>query len=205
MKIGKVKKPPANTLYTIGHSTHSIEKILRILKDNRLDVLVDVRSSPHSQHVSHFNREAMKQVFSQNSIKYMFLGKELGARRGEESSYVDGRAPYDRIAQLPLFAEGIERVIKGIRNYRIVLMCSEAEPLDCHRTLLVCRELVKQLPKLKIEHILKDGRRESHESAMLRLVDQLKLKPNLFEENNSLEGLINRAYEVQSEKIEYQR
>jgi uncharacterized protein (DUF488 family) len=138
-------------------------------------------------------------------ITYVFLGKELGARRTEEKSFVDGIASYDSIAGLPLFRAGLERLFRGMEQYRVALMCSEADPITCHRTILICHEIKKLRPHQSIIHILNDGNTETHEEAEQRLIAAHKLQPELFGELNSPEGLLDKAYALQAAKIAYHK
>jgi len=72
-------------------------------------------------------------------VRYVFLGRELGARRTEPECYINGKVSYDRIAAEKVFTEGLERLRKGCESYRVAIMCAEKDPLDCHRTILVAR------------------------------------------------------------------
>lgn len=194
-----------NTIFTIGHSINPIEYFIAILKTYQITALVDVRSNPNSQHVPQFNEESLKKRLNDMDIKYVFMGGELGARRTEESSYIDGRARYDLIKELPSFRKGLDRVLHGMGEYRVVLMCTESDPLDCHRTILVCRELLYLNPKLRIKHILKDGSVESQADVEKRLIALHKIQPELFDGIASKERLINRAYDTQSKRISYKK
>jgi uncharacterized protein (DUF488 family) len=186
------------TLYTIGHSTQSQEKILALLKQHGIMALCDVRSKPYSRTNPQFNREDLKQALRKRGIAYVFLGKELGARSDDPCCYENGRVQYDRLAQTDLFKQGIERVLEGMKKYRIALMCAEKEPLDCHRTILVARHLAS--PELEIQHILSDGRLESHAAALSRLMRQLGIRDDMF---RSREELCAEAYKKQEERIAY--
>jgi uncharacterized protein (DUF488 family) len=106
-------------------------------------------------------------------IKYVFLGKELGARTNDATCYVDGRVQYRRLAETPEFTNGIKRLLKGARTERIAIMCTEQEPLDCHRTVLIARVLTEH--GVAIDHIHGDGNTESHTSAMRRLMAKFGL------------------------------
>ena len=163
-----------------------------------------MRSQPYSQYTPHFNKGVLENILREADIQYVFLGRELGARRQEESCYVNGRAKYERIAQLPLFHTGLERLFQGIERYRVAIMCSEADPITCHRTILICREIKKLRPGLPITHILGDGNTETHEESLERLVAFHKLQPELFGDLTSASGLIEKAYQLQAAKLEYQ-
>jgi uncharacterized protein (DUF488 family) len=130
----------------------------------------------------------------------VFLGAELGARSQDPTCYdTEGRVSYARLAGTDLFRKGIERLRTGMADHRISLMCAEREPLECHRTILVARELVRE--GVAVTHILADGSLESHEHAMQRLATSLKLTPgDLF--GNSAD-LIERACDLQAARIAY--
>src|SRR5688500_8953655 len=128
-------------LFTIGHSIHTVERLLELLRQHQIAALADVRSSPFSAWTPQFNRPALEASLRAAGIQYVFLGDELGARRSETEVYVDGVARYERIAKTPAFQAGLERVRKGIRKLRLSLICAEKDPLECHRTILVCRNL----------------------------------------------------------------
>jgi len=192
-------------MFTVGHSNHTVEHFIGLLTCHNISAVVDVRSSPYSEHSPQFNREAIQQSLRDASIEYVFLGRELGAWRIEEDCYIDGQAVYDAIRSLPAFRSGLRRVLEGIERYVVSLMCAEADPLVCHRTILICRELRLFRPDVRITHILPDGSLESHEEAEQRLIRLHKLQPELFGELTSMSGLIERAYDMQAERIAYKK
>lgn len=157
-----------NQILTIGHSTHSAEAFLALLRQHDVEAVADVRSSPFSRFNPQFNRLPLEQFLKANSIRYVFLGKELGARSDNRSCYDHGRVQYSRLAQTALFQGGLDRVLQGAARYRVALMCAEKEPLECHRTLLVTKALAAR--GQKVLHIHADGRLETHEAAMERLL-----------------------------------
>ncbi|MBI3621813.1 MAG: DUF488 domain-containing protein [Nitrospirae bacterium] len=186
-------------VFTIGHSTHSLDQFIKLLKQAGITAIADVRSTPYSRINPQFNRETLESSLKQEGIAYVFLGLELGARSDDPSCYEKGRVQYDRLARTDLFREGLERVLKGALSFRIALMCAEKEPLECHRTLLVSRALASQ--GVSVSHILADGRIEPHAVAMKRLIGFVGL-PNtdLFRSNNEL---IEAACALQEERIAY--
>jgi uncharacterized protein (DUF488 family) len=183
---------------TIGHSTHSLEALLALLKKHNVTALADVRSMPFSRFNPQFNKDTFESTLREQGIKYVFLGLELGARSDDHSCYENGRIQYARLARTELFVRGIDRVMRGAREHRIALMCAEKEPLECHRTLLVARALDKQ--GINISHILGDGLLESHRNTMERLLDIAGLRLGLF---SSRQELIAQALARQEEKIAY--
>lgn len=192
-------------IFTIGHSNHTMEHFVGLLAAHRISAIADVRSSPYSEYAPQFNGEALQETLPDAGIEYVFLGRELGARRAEEICYVDGQAKYGLIKKLPLFRRGLECVFEGIEQYIVSLMCSEADPLACHRTILVCHELRILRPGIKIIHILEDGSLESQEEAEERLIRLHKLQPELFGDLSSASGLVEKAYALQAERIAYKK
>ena len=188
------------TIYTIGHSNHEIRSCISLLKRHRIDAVADVRSVPYSRYYPQFNRENLIDSLCVHSIEYVFLGKELGARTDNPECYENGRVKYRLLARTKLFRRGIEWVRKGSKQRKIALMCSEKDPLDCHRTILVARELVRV--GLDIAHILADGRVERHDVSMKRLLEQLGMGSHrdLF---LTEEQLMDKAYTAKERRIAY--
>jgi uncharacterized protein (DUF488 family) len=196
-----VSRAMRETIFTIGHSTHSQARFISLLRQHRVTALCDVRSQPYSRVNPQFNREDLKKSLRACSIKYVFLGEELGARTQDPTCYDEGKVRYDRLARTALFRQGLERVQKGMKDYRVVLMCAEKEPLECHRTILVARHLAEL--GLEIHHIHADGTLESHADAMSRLANMLKLRENEHHLFRSSEELLLEAYHLQEERIAY--
>ena len=156
-------------VFTIGHSTHSLETFMTLLRQHQVTALADVRSTPFSRFNPQFNRDTLERELKSHDVQYVFLGRELGARSDDPSCYENGRVQYVRLAQRPSFHQGIARLKAGARDHRIAVMCAEREPLECHRTLLVARALDAE--GIEVEHILPDGSLERHSDAMERLLD----------------------------------
>jgi uncharacterized protein (DUF488 family) len=160
-------------IFTVGHSNHSIEKFLNLLKQHGVTAIGDVRSSPFSRRFPHFNQAPLKNSLSSEDISYVFLGEQLGARPKAPECYVEGKALYELIAATEAFATGLERIFKGAKHHQIDLMCAEQDPITCHRAILVCKHL--RNTGLDVKHILKTGDLESHEHLEQRLLQRLLL------------------------------
>lgn len=187
-------------VYTIGHSTHELERFLALLGEHAITAVGDVRSNPYSRMNPQFNREPLKAVLGAASIAYVFLGQELGARSEDPACYEAGKVQYDRLAQTALFRAGLERVREGMSRYRLALMCAEKEPLECHRGILVSRHL--EAAGIPVQHILANGSLESHAAAMERLRTQLKLpESDLF---RTPAEVLEDAYRMQGDRIAYE-
>ena len=163
------------TILTVGHSNHSLETFLGLLKRHRVTALADVRSAPYSRFNPHFNRESLASALKARGVRYVYLGRELGGRSDDPACYEEGRIRYDRVAQTDGFREGLERVVRGAAEHRVVLMCAEKDPLDCHRTLLVARALDER--GVDVAHMLFDGRLEPHAGVMDRLLAESGVRP----------------------------
>ena len=187
------------TIYTVGHSTHTLDRFLDLLERNGVTAIADVRSSPFSRYNPQFNKDTLSVELKKRSIAYVFVGKELGARSDDPSCYEGGRVRYHRLAQTSIFKAGINRVLNGAQKYRIALMCAEKEPLDCHRTLLVSRALEQY--KASIVHILSDGSTEAQPQTMSRLLELVGLpQVDMF---RSHDELVAAACELREQKIAY--
>jgi uncharacterized protein (DUF488 family) len=160
-------------IFTIGHSNHDLEKFLQLLKANKIEALVDIRSNPYSRYAYQFNKDNLTKAIQAGGLKYLFLGKKLGGRPKDRQFYdSEGHVLYSRLSESPLFLEGIERVINEIETSRVALMCSEENPVNCHRYLLVSKFLEDR--GISVLHIRGDGRIQS--------------KDDLSRENEKLKG-----------------
>jgi uncharacterized protein (DUF488 family) len=190
-----------NTVFTIGHSTHSQERFIELLRQHGITALCDVRSKPYSRMNPQFNREELEEALLAHGIAYRFLGKELGARSNDATCYEHGKVQYDRLAQTELFRYGLKRVLRGLKEgFRVALACAEKEPLECHRTILVARHLVAL--GITVMHIHADGHLETHDAALDRLARMLNVpEQDMF---RSREELLADAYRRQEERVAYE-
>lgn len=194
-------KPEHIQVYTLGHSNHPIDRFLRLLEDNAITAVADVRSRPFSRRYPHFNKQRLSATLAERGIAYVFVGEELGARSSDESCYEGGRVQYQRLAATPLFNQGIDRVLAGAKKFCVAVMCAEKEPLDCHRTLLVSRALEKR--GVAIAHILADGNIEHQPQTMARLINLVGLGGHdLF---TDAAALAEEACRLRESKIAYVR
>ncbi len=187
------------TIFSLGHSTHTYGRFLELVRKAGVTAIADVRTSPFSRHFPHFNRDILKNELRTDGIVYSFLGKELGGRPTGRQFYCDGVADYERMARSPDFTQGLERVLEGARKYHIALMCSEHDPLDCHRCLLVGRVLAER--GVGVKHILMDGVIVDHRDIEERLLtSQGRESTDLF---LSLSERLAEAYRKRSRKVAY--
>ena len=143
-------------MFTIGHSNHPAEKLVRLLEGHGIEVVVDTRSRPYSRHAPHFNARALAATLSGRGIGYLFLGNELGGRPdGEEFYDSEGRVDYELLECSGSFLDGISRLEGEIPARAVALLCSEEDPAGCHRRLLVGRALGER--GFVVRHIRGDG------------------------------------------------
>ena len=186
-------------IFTIGHSTHEFEQFVALLNHHGIGAVADVRSTPYSRWQPQFNREELTDALKKHGISYAFLGKELGARSDDPNCYHQGRVQYRQLARTELFRSGIDRILDGAQRMSIALMCAEKDPLECHRTILVARELVSS--GSEVQHILATGDLESHEASIKRLFNKTSSREHdLF---LTEQELLEQAYDAQEERIAY--
>ena len=135
-----------NQIFTIGHSTDTLDYFLAHLVSNQIDTIVDVRSVPYSRFVTQFNKEQLALFLKEKNIDYVPMGEYLGARyEDEDLLFEDGKVNFSKVITTKRFQESIERVETGIKKgHKIALMCSEKNPIECHRFSLISRYLHKK-------------------------------------------------------------
>lgn len=191
---------PNKRLFTIGHSNHSAEYLLRILKSHSITAVCDVRSSPYSRYAPQFNRNSLEHYLANAGIHYVFMGEQLGGRSRNPNHHAQGRVQYDVVAASAEFKSGLDRLRNEITEETVVLMCTEKDPINCHRSILVSRYLRQEV---EILHILSDGTLETNAEFEERLRLSLNIPAqDLFE---NYPTLINRAYDLQGKKIAFSR
>ena len=191
-----------NPVLTIGHSNHDLDALIALLHRHRVTALADVRSAPYSRFNPQFNRESLASSLKSRRIEYVYLGYGLGGRSEDPACYEDGRVRYDRVTEKESFQQGLDRVVRGAANHRIVLLCAEREPLECHRTLLVAPALDER--GVEVAHIHADGRLEPHGKAMDRLLDRFNPHGgDLFRTTQPREKLVAEAIELQAKRVAF--
>jgi uncharacterized protein (DUF488 family) len=173
------------TIWTIGHSTRTIEEFVDLLREHQIETLVDVRHFPGSRRVPHFNKPQLAQTLSAVGIRYEHL-LELGGRRAvqpESHNLLWRNASFrgyaDYMETRP-FRDGIECLLKIARTGRTAMMCSEALWWRCHRSMIADDLKAKGV---RVLHIMSLHKTQEHPyTSAARLVDgRLSYKsPSLF-------------------------
>ena len=194
-------------IFTIGHSVHTKEAFLELLAKCGVNCVVDIRSISSSAHTPQFNKEVFSRYLKDKSIVYMSFADEFGARHSE-SGLLDenGIVDFKKVWETPVFLSGVERLRAGVdKGYTVALMCSEAEPFDCHRFSMVSRYLAKN--GFTVKHILKDGSlidNSELESKLLKKYEKKIPVPTLFEKPfKTAEEKIDYAYSLRNKDVGY--
>ena len=165
-------------IITVGHSSHGPLEFIGLLASAGVSAIADVRSQPSSSFASHFNQEVLRGLVTTVDIAYVWLGAELGGRPEGAGAYDEGgRVRYDRLSERPDFRAGIVRLLRGIRTERIGILCSEEDPTNCHRRLLVGRVLMDL--GVTVGHLRGTGELQSEaqirEQEVLRYPDRARI------------------------------
>jgi len=162
-------------IFTIGHSTRTFEELAQILTTHRVNVLVDVRSFPRSLTNSQFNKDVIEQSLAQHHVRYVWLQK-LGGRRkglGKESKNTCWKNKsfrnYADYMETSTFKEGVEELIELASEGEVAIMCSESLYWRCHRSMI--SDFLKS-KAVQVIHILDAKHDREHEySQCARIID----------------------------------
>lgn len=184
-----------NKIFTIGHSTHPIDIFLQILQKNHIDVIIDVRSTPYSRFANQYNKDNLNLFLKTSGIFYIPMGDLLGARYDDNSLlFDDGKVNFKKVASTNKFHNGIKRINDGLsKGYTIVLMCSEKNPLECHRFSLISHFLDEH--GYDVNHILPD-RLIPHKLLDRKLFDYFESKRKLTFEIDKILNLNSTQYDL---------
>lgn len=177
-------------ILTIGHSNVSWDEFHYGLDYFDVDCIIDVRSSPRSRWPQ-FRKYDLRAALNRVGISYIHLGDALGGHPKH------GPTAYDERRGTPAFATGIESVLSIASRCRPALMCSEGDPLHCHRFLLISRHL-NDLPDVGVWHIRHDGTLEGHTQAENRLLALHSMSDDLL---TSREDQVAEAYARQERRL----
>ena len=190
------------TIYTIGHSNREADEFVQILYSYRIQLVVDVRSAPFSKYCPQFNKNIIQEKLIHSGIEYIFLGKELGARPEYKDYYVNNKVSFDKLKSSTSFKKGISRLFAEAKNKNIAIMCSEKEPINCHRSILISRVLEEQ--GVKVKHIINETEALDCYSFEEKLLEKFKIQKTLFDTESSRKLNIDEAYKKQEQIISYQ-
>ena len=161
------------TIFTIGHSTRSLEDFVELLQRNQVEVLVDVRTVPASRRVPHFAKAALERSLPARGIEYVHLPELGGLRKpgpdsinaGWRNAAFRGYADYMQTAE---FRAGIDRLLEIAGSRRVTVMCAEAVPWRCHRSLIADALVARGVD---VRHIIGAGPPSPHTLTPFAVVD----------------------------------
>jgi len=168
---------PNIVILTIGHSTHPLETFIQLLQAHGVSLVADVRTIPRSRHNPQFNRESLPQQLKLAGIGYVHLPGLGGLRhprvdspnRGWRNASFRGYADY---MQTPEFTGNLDVLMRLARKDRLALMCAEALPWRCHRSLIADALYLRGIP---VEHLLGLKGRQPHRLTGFARVEGLEL------------------------------
>lgn len=193
------------TVYTIGYTSFDLEKFVEVLKKYKVTCLIDVRSQPKSTYYKDFDDVNLSLTLKENKILYRNYKKEFGARQDDKTFYSGkGYLDFEIFAKSKQFNDGVEKVRTAQKmGYVVCLMCAEKDPINCHRTILIAKNLSDK--GFDIKHILSTENVCDQTDIDKRLLD--KYFPNrnqlsLFDEDNLTdEQALAKAYKLRNEEI----
>jgi uncharacterized protein (DUF488 family) len=202
-KYCEMEKP---IIHTVGHSTHTIDYFLELLQSQNITCLVDVRSVAASTYNPQFNKAPLTNYLKRNGVLYLHFSEEFGARHSDPDLLdKEGKVDFEKVRNSDNFKNGVDRLWKGIKKgHNISLMCSEAEPFDCHRFSMISVALAND--GFEVKHIMKDKSLKSNlqlENQLLKKYDKKVPKPNIFEPDITPEMQIAFAYRLRNQEIAY--
>lgn len=149
-------------IYTIGYGNRSLDEFLALLKQYNIHYLVDLRSLPYSRYHPDFSRNAIEARLKQQDIRYIFMGDKLGGRPQDADCYVNNKVDYAIVREKAFYQQGIQRLYMAWQKQaRMVLMCSEQKPQECHRGKLIGGSLCAK--GIEVAHIDEVGSLKTQE------------------------------------------
>ncbi|MEG1567759.1 MAG: DUF488 domain-containing protein [Anaerovoracaceae bacterium] len=194
-----------NTVFTIGYSGFQINDFIKTLKSKSVSLVIDVRSLPYSQYYTDYNKENLSKILKSNKIYYRNYVLEFGARQEERSYYPNGYLDFDMFSKSEIFLSGVDK-LKGSmqQDYTFALMCSEKDPIMCHRSILVARAF--HILGYNVVHLLPNGKTLTQVDVEERLLNKFfsdRGQINMFAKSLSIQEYIDEAYKKQNAIIGY--
>ncbi len=191
--------------YTVGHSNHDISVFIELLNKHEIEKIIDVRSVPYSKYVPEYNRDELNRYLEREDIDYEFKGDTLGARHTDEKFLTNSKVDFSKVRKDEYYKESIKKLVEEIKGgSKISLMCSEKNPFNCHRFVLVSYSLKKM--GVNVKHILGDGGILSNEKLEEKLLSTYGLdfkQTTLFGEKKSKKEALETAYKKRNFDISY--
>lgn len=198
-------------IFTIGHSNHEIADFVALLKKHKVNMILDVRSTPYSKRYPQYNQEELRLVLESQQLYYQSFGLWFGARQPDPEHYTsEGWLHYSSFTKSGTFAQGVRNLDLFLSQGHVpVLLCCEKDPFDCHRAIMVARAL--SLEGYDLRHILADGKILTQAEFDEKMLDKYFPKRNegnifdLIDGAVSEEEMLHDAYLKRNEAIAWRR
>ena len=186
-----------------------MERLIDMLEYYNINCVVDIRGTPYSKYNIQFDKEAIRYTLTNAGFVYIYMGKELAAKRIRKNSYNnEGYSNFEEVIKEEEFKRGVERLKNGCeKGYKIILLGAMQDPIRCHRSILVGRELVKN--DFDVKHILDDYSIVTQDDIEEMLLNKYFSNRNQITiedlTGNSLnnEEMINEGYKLANREIGY--
>lgn len=191
-------------VYTVGHSTHHLDHFLELIREHGVNCIIDVRSVAASSYNPQYNQEPLKQFLKNNQVGYLHFAQEFGARQTDRDLLdEEGKLDFEKVRKTWKFNQGLERIWQGIKKGDVMaIMCSESEPIDCHRFSMVSVGLEND--GFEVRHILKDHSIKTNGQLKEELLAKYKKKlpqVDLFNSHITREIQLEVAFRLKNKEI----
>ena len=196
-------------IFTIGHSNYKVEKLIDMLRYYNINCVVDIRGTPYSKYNVQYNKETIRDTLIKEGFVYIYMAKEFAAKRENKVSYnKEGYSDFEKVIYEEEFKNGIERLKNGCKKgYRIALLGAMQDPIRCHRSILVGRELVQH--GFNVKHILDDYSIAYQEDIEKSILDKYFEDRNqitidyMLGTNKNEKEMIEESYRMANKEIGY--
>ena len=183
MTVAMTNQPPHETrwpedaIFTVGHSTLPIERFISLLKTYFIQRLVDIRTVPRSRYNPQFNSDTLKAALESNAIEYVAMSALGGLRHAQKNSpntawRNESFRGYADYMLTSAFRDALEILIQSSHEQRVAIMCAEAVPWRCHRSLVADALYVRGIPAVEI---LSETSHRMHELTPFACVEGLRI------------------------------
>ena len=178
----RLAKTSETVVLTIGHSTRTLEEFVQLLETYRITLLMDVRSVPRSRHNPQFNKETLPDTLKHYNIRYIHMPEIGGLRHPKHESLNmawknSGFRGYADYMQTQEFTDSLLKIVSLARENHLALMCAEALPWRCHRSLISDALVIRHI---KVEHIISKDSTISHRLNEMAHVEGTKITYPLY-------------------------
>jgi len=187
-------------LFTIGYSPFfEIEPFVQILKKNKIQFLIDVRTFPYSKTFPIYDYENLNKRLKEENIEHTFLGNYIGGLT-VKNKVREGISELKDLLNVEKFKDGMNQLYKISKKYKTAIMCAEKDPMDCHRFLAV-GYLMNKVANVEVINLIED-REESLPQTINRWKKENKLELLEYTDEQIVKERLNLLYKIQNKKEE---